>query len=265
MKNSLRLMLSFLILSCSKHTSQNIQVTEMESLEITNETSSTIEYEEIEIPFEFTGISWNSDFGSLSPVDNISINDLQSCSWRRYSAQIFFSKEGNYAITDRWDKTKYGRYFLEDVAIYFLPPIKIIRFTKTYTVDKLFYSNELHFEGTPVLKNDDETVVFTANGSEVAKTGETIRMYQYYCEKIYEYGKVKENGYLFTLPDKSSENMFYDNYYGKKAATATVVKLTETKIDNIIWYYTLFDFTSGEPTDGGGPFYYGWLSEEYFE
>jgi len=57
--------------------------------------------------------------------------------------------------------------------------------------------------------------------------------------------------------------MFYDNYYGEKATKATVVKLAETKIDDIILYYTLFDFTSGEPTDGGGPFYEGWLSEEY--
>jgi len=60
--------------------------------------------------------------------------------------------------------------------------------------------------------------------------------------------------------------MFYDDYYGKIATKATVVKLAETKIDNITCHYSLFDFTSGgEPTDGSGPFYYGWLSEDYFE
>jgi hypothetical protein len=218
-----------------------------------------------EIPPEFAEISWRSEFGSLAPIENISVNDLQSCSWRRYFTYLFFSKEGNYAIADRWDSTKYGKYILENNTINFLPPIEIIRFTEKYTVDKLFYSNELYFEGAPVLRNDDETVVFTANGSEIAKTGETIRMDQYYCEKIYEYGKVNTNGYLFTLPDKSSENMFYDSYYGEKATEAAAVKLAKTRIDNIIWYYTLFDFTSGEPADGGGPFYYGWLSEEYFE
>jgi len=218
-----------------------------------------------EIPPEFAGMSWNTEFGNLTPLKNISINDLQSCSWRRYFTSIFFSEEGNYIKIDRWGITESGRYILKDNTVYFFPPIEIIRFTEKYTINKLNYSNELHFEGTPVLRSDDETVVFVANGSEFVETGETIRMYKYYCEKIFEHGKVNRNGYLFSLPDKSSKNMFYGNYYGERAVKATAVKLAKTKIDNIIWYYTLFDFTDGDPIDGGGPFYEGWLSEEYFE
>jgi len=218
-----------------------------------------------EEPPEFAEMSWNSRFGNLARLENISINDLQSCSWRRYFTYIFFSKEGNYARTDRWDKAKYGRYIFKDNTVYFFPPIEIIRFDEYYTVNKLNYSNELHFEGAPVLRSDDETVVFVANDSEFVKTGETIRMYKYYCERIFEPGKVNRDGYLFTLPDKSSKNLFYDNYYGKKATEAVTAKLAKTKIDNITWYYTIFDFTSGDPIDGGGPFYEGWLSEDYFK
>jgi hypothetical protein len=335
MKNTLWLMLLFVISSCSKHTDQNKQVTESASVEINNrieeianisgyindnnvrirnspntsseilgqlnmgdyvtviDTSSErvtvnnyddywykvvttdniigwifgayIELMDNEIPTEFAEIPWRSEYGNLAPIENISVNDLQSCSWSRYFTYLYFSKERNYAIGSHWDGNKYGKYILKNNTVYLLPPIEIIRFTEKYAVDKLFYSNELYFEGTPVLRNDDESVVFRASGAKVVKNGEIIRMNQHYCEKIYEYAKVNKNGYLFALPDKSSENMFYDSYYGKKATEVTAVKLAKTKIDNVIWYYTLFDFTSGEPTDGGGPFYDGWLSEEYFE
>jgi len=224
-----------------------------------------IELINTEIPPEFMEMSWNTEFGNLARLENISVDDLQSSSWSRYFTSIFFSKEGNYIKIDRWGSTESGRFILRNNTVYFFPSIEIIRFAEEYTINKLIYSNELHFEGAPVLRSDDETVVFYANSSEFVKTGETIRMYKYYCEKINEYGKVNKNSYLFSLPDKSSKNMFYDNYYGERATEAVTVRLAKTKIDNITWYYTLFDFTSGEPTDGGGPFYDGWLSEEYFE
>jgi len=220
-----------------------------------------------EQPNEFVGKSWRNYFGSLYPVENITLDDLQSCSWQRESTFLHFSQDGNYARMDSWDSNKYGRYKLIDNTIYFFPPIKVIRFAREYVIDKLHYSNELHFEGTPVLRDDDETVIFSANDSQSANIGDIVRTYQYYCEKMWERAKINTSGILYALPDTSSINMFEgeDNYYGRKATEVTAVKLAKTTINDVVWYYTLVDFTGDEPTDRGGPFYDGWLSEEYFE
>jgi hypothetical protein len=218
-----------------------------------------------EKPDEFTGKSWRSYFGSLYPVENITLDDLQSCSWQRYDTILHFSQEGNYAKMDPSDGNIYGRYTLTDNTINFSPPIKVVRFAREFIVAELHYSNEIHFEGAPVLRSDDETVVFSANGSQRPNNGDIVRMYQYYCVKTWESGKINTNGLLYGLPDTSSINIFEDDYYGGKATGATAVKLAEITIDDVVWYYTLVDFTSGEPTDGGGPFFYGWLSAEFFE
>jgi hypothetical protein len=219
----------------------------------------------LEKPIEFENITWRSAYGNLPPIKNITVNDLQSCSWRRYNTHLFFTKNGYYAKIDRWDHPVYGRYILQDNIISFIPPIEIIRFSEPYFISKLHYSNEMHYEGSPVLRNQDETVLFTANNSRPPEVGEIIRMYQHYCEKMWERAKVNINGYLFSLPDKSSTNIFANNFYGRKAMEAKIVKLAKTNIDNIIWYYVLFDFTSGDPIDGGGPFYEGWLPQIFFD
>jgi hypothetical protein len=223
-----------------------------------------IDYLSQGIPPEFEKVSWNDTYGYLSPVENITINDLKASSWNRFSTNLFFSNEGYYALLDRWDHPKYGRYILQDNIVSFFPPIEIIRFSDKFVINELFYSNETYYEGAPVFKNKDETVVFVANGSINTKIGETVRMYQHYCIKIWEKAKANKNEYLFSLPDISSKNMFENDFYGRKATEATVIKLAKTIINNVEWYYVLFDFSSGEPADGGGPFYEGWLPEDYF-
>jgi hypothetical protein len=221
-----------------------------------------------EIPLEFKNYNssdWNRYYGNLSPIEKINVGDLQSCSWSGDFINLYFSKEGNYLLTAwRFTSCEYGRYKLQDNTVYFFPPLEVYRFSKEFKIDKLLYSHELHFEGAPVLKIHDETVIFSPHFSENPKTGETVRMYQHYCEKINEKGKLNKNGFLYAFPDKSSKNLF-DNYYGYKAREVTADKLAKTSVGNIVWYYTRFDFTTGDPIDGGGPFYQGWLPEDYFE
>ena len=217
-----------------------------------------------DIPIEFIEKNWNSRFGNLSPTENFTLDDLQSCSWQRNDTILIFSREGNYAGLSR-GSYNYGRYVLENNTVHFIPPLNVIRFAEEYSIVNLHYSNEMYYEGTPVLKNDDETVIFSANNSTETKVGEIVKLNQYYCEKIWERGRINTNGVLYSLPDVSSKNMFQDDYYGRKATEIAVVKLAKITIDDVVWYYTLFDFTSGEPIDGGGPFYDGWLPEKYFK
>jgi hypothetical protein len=221
-----------------------------------------------EIPPEFAdfkSINWERYYGSLPPIENITIENLQACSWGGNYRNLYFSKENNYLLTDwRFTTHEVGRYILKNNTIYLFPPLEFYMYSDIYTVDKLFYSHELHFTGAPVLKNNNETIVFTPHNSELPEIGDIIRMNQYYCEKIREEGKVITNGYLFEKPDMLSKNLL-DNYYGEKATEVIALKMAKTKIENVVWYYLKFDFTSGEPIDGGGPFFYGWLPEEYFE
>jgi hypothetical protein len=67
------------------------------------------------------------------------------------------------------------------------------------------------------------------------------------------------------LPNDTSKNLFQRNYYGNKSTEAKASKRAKTTIDNIIWYYIFIDFTGDEPSDGGGPYYYGCLPEQYLE
>jgi hypothetical protein len=197
------LLLSTLCFGCiNKKAAENenvLAIDDIEEIEIIHK--QTV----YDIPEEFIGKNWNSNFGNLSPVENITLNDLQSCSWQRNDTILIFSREDHYAGMSR-SSYDYGRYILENNTIHFSP--------------------------------------------------------QHYCEKIWESGRIITNGVLFSLPDITSKNIFQGDYYGEKA---TIVKLAKTTINNIVWYYILFDFSGREPSDGGGPFYNGWLPEEYFE
>ena len=143
-----------------------------------------IEQNKNEEPHEFIGINWNNNFGSLDPIDNITLNELQSCSWQRYNNVLLFSEKGNYANMGR-DRRDFGSYTLKDNMVQFSPPINIIRFTDELTIKNLKYSNEIYFEGSPVLINDDETVVFYANDSIKAETEEIIKLHHHYSGFIF--------------------------------------------------------------------------------
>jgi len=217
-----------------------------------------------EEPKEFSEKYWNSNFGYLFPVDNITLTELQLCSWQRNNTILLFSEEGNYAKMGR-DGRDFGKYTLKDNKVYFYPPVNLIIFTEENSIEYLQYSNTMYFEGSPVLINDDETVVFTSNNPEKAELGETVKLHKHYCKKIWGKTEINENNVLYSQPDISSLNMFKDSYYGKKSTEAKTVKLAKTQIDDVVWYYLLIDFTKEEPTDGGGPFFEGWLPEEYLD
>jgi len=217
-------------------------------------------------PLEFTNNKWLRSFGELLPKENITLKDIQSCSWHTgVGVYLIFSKEGNYAFGSRWSGAEYGKYELHDNVISFNPAFTYFIASVKYQIDKLYYSNEMYYDGTPVLKNFDENLAIYPNNSTAPKLGETVRINRYYCEKIWEKTKLKTNNLLYALPDISSTNIFgNDSYYGNKSMEAGAVKLAKTIIDGVLWYYILLDFTI-EPIDGGGPYFQGWLTEKYLE
>ena len=251
-----------LTVSCSRKPEQNNEIINEDITEWTSGENRELMISDV--PVEFTGKNRNSHFGSLSPIENFTLNDLQSCSWQRNDVVLIFSQEGHYARMGR-DEYVFGRYTFKDNTIYFSPSLNIMRFAEEYTIISLHYSNEMYYEGTPVLKNDDETVIFTANEAKRAKNGEIVKLHQYYCEKIWGESKINTNSILYSQPSTTSKNIFQEDYYGRKAKEVSVVKLAKTTIDNVVWFYLLLDFTGDELSDGGGPFYEGWLPEEYFE
>ena len=216
-------------------------------------------------PLEFANGKWLHYFGKLAPKENISLEDIQSCSWHSGATYLNFSKEGNYAIGERWTGPSYGVYELHDNIISFNPPFQYFINSVEYQVDKLYYSNEMHYFGAPVLKNINENLDFYPNECTRPELGETVKINGYYCEKIWEKTKINKNNILYSLPDRLSINVFDNDYFGKKAMEASVAKVAKITIDNIVWYNIGLDFTGDEPSDGGGPFYKGWLPEEYLE
>lgn len=216
-------------------------------------------------PLEFANDKWRRSFGELLLKENISLVDLQGCSWHSGAAYLNFSKEGNYAIGEHWTGPDYGVYELLDNAVLFNPSFTYFIASEEYQIDKLYYSDEMYYDGTPVLKNIDENLVFYPNNALSPQLGETVKINRYYCEKIWEKTKLNANNILYTLPDRLSANVFgNDTYYGNKTTEANTVKLAKTTIDSTVWYYINLDFTT-EPTDGGGPYFQGWLPEEYLE
>jgi hypothetical protein len=216
-------------------------------------------------PFEFANDKWRRSFGELFPKENISLADLQSCSWHSGTTYLIFSKEENYVIGEHWTGPHYGVYELLDKVVLFNPPFTYFIASEKYQIDKLYYSDEVYYDGTPVLKNVDENLVFYPNNTLSPELGEIVKINRHYCEKIWEKTKLNANNILYTLPDRLSANVFdNDSYYGDKATESNTVKLAKTTIDSIVWYYINLDFTT-EPIDGGGPYFQGWLPEEYLE
>jgi len=215
-------------------------------------------------PPEFADNKWQSLFGELDPKENISLEDLQNCSWHSGATYLNFSKEGNYAIGERWTGLQYGIYELNDNVISFNPPFQYFIASVKYQIDKLYYSNEIHYSGAPVLKNIDENLEFYPNNRAIPELGETVRINGYYCEKIWEKTRIIKNNTLYALPDISSFNIFENDHFGDISMEANVVKMARLTIEGIVWYYIIVDFTT-EPINGGGLFFNGWLAEEYFE
>jgi hypothetical protein len=214
------------------------------------------------VPDEFKDGSWKNSYGSLPGLKNIEGNDLFACSWHRFFTVLTFSEQGHYAIGDYWSGADFGSYTVENNTVLFSPPLIVNRFDEYYRVDKLYYSNDLYYHGSPVLTTDDETVLFYANGAKTPDPGLTVKINQQYCEIIDESTTIKDR-VLFCLPDKESKNLFQDNYYGEKIGEAKIKKLAKTEKDGILWYYVFVDFTGDDPSDGGGPYYFGWVPDEY--
>jgi len=272
------LFLVILICGCvNKKTAENEKVAESENNTENNTTSSEnndpgyfpiteLKSTRNERPAEFAELSRSTHYGNLSPipVEDFTLEDLQSCSWHRDFSNLLFSKEGNYARMGI-DGLYFGKYILSGNKITFYPPIELVRFAENYTLTELYYSNEMYFEGSPVLTNDEESVIFTPRDAIYPKEGDIVKIQNHYCERIIDRkAKVNVNGILYALPDVSSKNMFEDDYYGERATEARSGRVAKTTVNDTVWYYTRFNFTSGEPIDGGGPYYSGWLPQECF-
>ena len=269
--------LGFLI-SCSKNnekTNKNIEENDVnENIELSNKIFDDTDYvsstppvvEPINsVPIEFMNKTWVKYFGEIDPVDTVSLEDIQKCSWHNFFTFLQFSEQENYAMGDPWSGADFGRYELNDNTITFIPPLIVNRFNERCSIEKLYYSNELYYEGTPLLVNEDESIIFYPNDRIKPEIGDIVKKNQIYCEVIHEVTKLSANNILYALPNIESKNLFLNNYYGNKSIEAKALKLARAVIDNIVWYYVFVDFSGDEPTDGGGPYYYGWLPEEYLE
>jgi hypothetical protein len=257
------------MLSCETSGSPRIVNSEFDQTEKTGGTAGWAPGESIvlktdAVPDEFKGNKWRESFGSLPARENIGAADILKCSWHKFFTVLTFSEQGHYAVGDYWSGADFGSYTFEDNTITFSPPLIVNRFDEHYRIDKLYYSHEPHYEGAPVLTNDDDTVVFSAHDNEKPEIGSIVKINQQYCELIRENTKI-QNNILLALPDLHSKNLFEDNYYGSKADEAAVIKLAKTEKDGVLWYYVFVDFTGDEPSDGGGPYYYGWVSEDHVE
>ena len=253
-------------ISCTgnKKTQENDNTTiEEESVNSDQIEEKHVSSYKINEPPEFANNKWRSMFGELAPKENNSLEDLQNCSWHSGATYLNFSKEGNYALGESWTGPQYGIYELNDNVISLYPPFQYFIASVKYQIDKLYYSNEIHYSGAPVLKNIDENLEFYPYNYATPELGETIRINRYYCEKIWEETRIIKNKTLYALPDISSINIFENGYYGDRSMEANVAKLARLTIDGIVWYYIIVDFTT-EPIDGGGPFFNRWLAEEYF-
>jgi len=254
-----------------------------------NETMTEVKSIRDERPSEFVGLDRSTSYGNLSPipVEYFTLETLQSCSWHRNTSSLLFSKEDNYAIMDI-DNDNFGKYTLTGNKIIFNPPIELVRFAENYTLAELYYSNEMYLRGFPVLTNDEESVIFTPIDPMKPKDGEIVKIQNHYCEKITEDKKIESvtNNILFALPDISSKNLFKGNFYGGWSKSANISILAKTTINDVVWYYTWFDFSAVEPIakqfylerdqhtwfdfsavepiDFGGLYYEGWISEKHF-
>jgi len=267
-----KIIISVMIISAVISCTQNKKNQENDNITIEEKPVNSEQIEEKSVnskqknePPEFADNKWLSSFGELAPKENISLEDLQNCSWHSGATYLNFSQEGNYAVGEPWTGPQYGIYELYDNVISFYPPFQYFIASVKYQIDKLYYSNEVHYSGAPVLKNIDENLEFYPNNHARTELGETVRINGYYCEKIWEKTRIIKSNTLYALPDISSFNIFdNDYYYGNMSMEANVVKMARLTIDDIVWYYIIVDFTT-EPIDGGGPFFNGWLAEEYFE
>jgi hypothetical protein len=118
-------------------------------------------------PDEFKDKKWQKAFGFLPALENIEVNDILKCSWHKFFTMLIFSEQGHYAMGDYWSGADFGSYTFENNTITFFPPLIVSRFDEYYRIDKLYYSHELYYEGSPVLTNDDETVIFYTNNSRI--------------------------------------------------------------------------------------------------
>ena len=214
----------------------------------------------------FVGATLHPGFGrNLEPKEKITLEDLLSTTWHSYMTLIQFFEEGHYGISFAFAGTYYGNYLFFDDTVFFYPPLALNWYSEKYFIDKLYYSDELHLEGAPVLRNADETFVFAASRADSAEIGSTVKINQHYCTRLREKTKVNVNDVLYALPDVISKNLFENSYHGKKATEASTYKLAETTIGKAVWYYVRFDFTPADNEGIRGPFFEGWLPAEYFK
>jgi hypothetical protein len=275
MNKYLILLIIFVVLSCQnkqKKNYENYNLQDNGEIEKADDNltngdiyKSTIETDEgVNKDFnELKNKEWQYSLGNYEFDNGITNNELVNTSWHKDFTVLRFSEKGQYAVGDRWSGCDFGNYELKENEILFYPPFKINRYDEVYSVKKLKYSNELYYVGSPVLTEEDDSIVFAAYNSKDANINDTVKINTVYCIKIYEKARININNILYVNPDVKAKNLFSNNPYGNKTVDAITRKLAHVNLGDKQWYYVLVDFSGGEPTDGGGPFYYGWLPEQY--
>jgi len=252
------LVLSFV--SCTQK-SNSSQQNDKDEIKITENKLDT----KMSLPDEFNDGKWRNGFGNFRLETNFDTNTIQSCTWHYLDGILFFSKTGKYIYGGYFSgPLSYGDYSITNYEVNFKPPLLLYRYDEEYNIEKMMFSKEKHFQGYPVLKNADDSVVFAPFEAKKPENGESVLLNGYHTIIEWKEGSVNVNSILYRLPNSNSKSVFFDdNYYGKKATEAKLIIRASTLVNEKKWYYCLLDFSSGDPEDGGGPYYQGWLPVEY--
>lgn len=260
MKKILFVIFTLSIISCTQRNDSSEQVNN-----INIDIAENYQGNNISLPDEFKDGKWKKGFGDFNLDANFDINTIQSCTWHYLNGILFFSNTGKFVYGGYHSgPLSFGDYNIANNEVIFTPPLLVYRYDEKHNIEKMIFSREMHFQGVPVIKDEDNSVIFTPFESEIPANGEIVLLNGYTVIVEWKEGSVNVNNILYRLPNSDSKNVFTnDNYYGKKATEAKLIIRANTVIDEKKWYYCLLDFTSGDPIDGCGPYYQGWLPIEY--
>jgi hypothetical protein len=173
--------------------------------------------------------------------------------------------DGYYVYGTPWSGIEsYGKYSIKDTKIIFSPNLKIPRWDDIYFVKELIYttSNRKDKSGNQLLIDEDDTVSFY--GWKYPTESSFTIINKIPCKSVNIPIRILKNNVLYTLPKSTSKNIFDEkNYYGNKATIGKAAIIYEPLDPDFEWVFISIDFTYDEPTDGGGPYYNGWIEKNY--
>jgi len=226
--------------------------------------------ESIPLPDEFTSKEkWSYHSGTFSKEQEFNIETLRGCTWSYGNVMgsfLNFSDSGNYCYAGYWSgPISWGKYTVEGTKINFTPPLMVSRYEQKYYIDTLEFTKINHMYGPISLIDNEDSVVFHPYESEELKENETFFLNGIECKKVHKEITIKNKGTLYAKPDTSSYNLFEKRNYILDSDIYRAYTICKP-INESEWYYCGIDFTDPmDASDGGGPYYYGWLPSSSFE